>query len=198
MGPFSDHIPSICLLIVVGKSSTSQGYHQFSDKPISYNLLFISHYISTGFFVPSILKGYLLRICWKKIQYIINFAIKIIVLDCLSHSILLFVCHLCICICISCIYISIRSPQFPSIFPPNCWSHKYILPFLMLPQLIPLSIEELPQPIGPTTITTTPCPLPPLSHRSLRCMFGTTGSRLQELGLERCPKRWKIQTGESW
>ena len=199
MGPFSDHIPSICLLIVVGKSSTSQGYHQFSDKPISYNLLFISHYISTGFFVPSILKGYLLRICWKKNTVHHQFRYK-------DHRTRLFIpFHPFICMpfmymhmYIMYIYISIRSPQFPSIFPPNCWSHKYILPFLMLPQLIPLSIEELPQPIGPTTITTTPCPLPPLSHRSLRCMFGTTGSRLQELGLERCPKRWKIQTGESW
>ena len=35
--------------------------------------------------------------------------------------------------------------NFP-VYPQNCWSHKYILPFLMLPQSIPLSIEELPNP----------------------------------------------------
>ena len=36
-------------------------------------------------------------------------------------------------------------------------------------------------------------PLHALSHRSLRCMFGPTGSGLQELRLERCPKRWRLR-----
>ena len=77
----------------------AKGITNFRTNP-SHIVCYLNPIISPQVFVYlQFWKGtYSVSVEKNNLQYIINFAIKIIVLDCLSHSILLFVCHLSICI----------------------------------------------------------------------------------------------------